>query len=50
VNAKDKVTALKRARAACDYAKSLDKNHSYWSQAKQSKAKSYDSKVMIVSK
>jgi hypothetical protein len=50
VNAKDKVTALKRARAACDYAKSLDKDHSYWAQAKQSKAKSYDAKVMIVSK
>jgi hypothetical protein len=50
VNAKDKVTALKRARAACDYAKSLDKNHSYWAQAKQTKAKSYDAKVMVVSK
>lgn len=50
VNARDKVTALKRARAACDYAKSLDKDHSYWAQAKQSKAKSYDAKVMIVSK
>jgi hypothetical protein len=50
VNAKDKVTALKRARAACDYAKSLDKNHSYWAQAKQSKAKSYDGKVMLISK
>jgi hypothetical protein len=50
VNAKYKVTALKRARAACNYAKSLDKNHSYWAQAKQTKAKSYDAKVMIVSK
>lgn len=50
VNAKDKVTALKRARAACDYAKSLDKDHSYWAQAKQTKAKSYDGKVMVVSK
>ena len=50
VSAKDKVTALKRARAACDYAKSLDKDHSYWAQAKQTKAKSYDGKVMVVSK
>lgn len=50
VNAEDKVTALKRARAACDYAKSLDKNHSYFAQAKQSAAKSFDAKVMIVSK
>jgi hypothetical protein len=50
VNSKDKVTALKRARAACDYAKSLDKDHSYWAQAKQTKAKSYDGKVMVVSK
>lgn len=50
VNAKDKATALKRARAACDYAKSLDKNHSYWAQAKATTAKSFDAKVMVVSK
>ena len=50
VNGKDKVTALKRARAVCDYAKSLDKDHSYWAQAKLTKAKSYDAKVMVVSK
>lgn len=50
VNAKDKTTAIKRARAACGYAKSLDKNFSFWSQAKPTSAKSYDAKVMIVSK
>ena len=49
-NAKDKTTAIKRARAACDYAKSLDKNFSFWSQAKQTKAASYNGKVLIVSK
>lgn len=50
VNDKDKVTAIKRARTACDYAKFLDKNHSYWSQAKKTSAKSYDARVMISSK
>lgn len=50
LNAEDKTTALKRARAACDYAKSIDKNFSFWAQAKPTKAKSYDAKVMIVSK
>jgi hypothetical protein len=50
VNPKDKVAAIKRARVACDYAKTLNKNFSYWSQAKQTTAKSYDSKVMLVSK
>lgn len=49
-NDKDRITAIKRARAACDYARSLDKNHSYWSQAKKTSAKSYDAKVMITSK
>ena len=49
-NAKDKTTAIKRARAACDYAKSLDKNFSFWSQAKPTKAASYNGKVLIVSK
>lgn len=50
VRATDKVAALVRARAVCSYAKSLDKNHSYFAQAKQTKAASYDSKVMLVSK
>jgi hypothetical protein len=50
VNASSKATALARAKAACNYAKSLDKNHSYFAQAKQTTAKSYDGKVMLVSK
>ena len=50
VSPSSKSTALARARAACNYAKSLDKNHSYFAQAKQTSAKSYDSKVMITSK
>ena len=50
VKASSKATALARARAACNYARSLDKNHSYFAQAKQTAAKSYDAKVMLVSK
>jgi hypothetical protein len=50
VNLSSKSTALARARATCNYAKSLDKNHSYFAQAKQTTAKSYDAKVMINSK
>jgi hypothetical protein len=50
VSTANKATALARAKAACNYAKSLDKNHSYFAQAKQTSAKSYDGKVMLVSK
>ena len=50
VKSSNKATALARARAACSYAKSLDKNHSYFAQAKQTKAASYDAKVMLISK
>ena len=50
VSASSKSTALARARATCNYAKSLDKDHSYFAQAKQTTAKSYDAKVMITSK
>ncbi|MFM1845341.1 MAG: hypothetical protein RI917_659 [Actinomycetota bacterium] len=50
VNPSSKATALARARSACNYAKSLDKNHSYFAQAKQTSASSYDAKVMISSK
>jgi hypothetical protein len=50
LNAPDKATALARAKSACNYAKSLDKNHSYFAQAKQTSAKTYDGKVMLVSK
>ena len=50
VAASSKSTALARAKATCNYAKSIDKNHSYFAQAKQTSAKSYDAKVMITSK
>ncbi|MEY3560873.1 MAG: hypothetical protein RL068_25, partial [Actinomycetota bacterium] len=50
VNPASKATALARARAACNYAKTLDKNHTYFAQAKQTSARSYDSKVLITSK
>jgi hypothetical protein len=39
-----------RAKAACDYAKSLNPNFSYWYQTKTTQARSYNGKVMIVSK
>jgi hypothetical protein len=50
VAATSKSTALARAKATCNYANSLDKSHSYFAQAKQTSAKSYDAKVMITSK
>lgn len=50
VSPSSKSTALARARAACNYAKSLDKKHSYFAQAKQTASNSYDAKVMITSK
>ncbi|MEY3561039.1 MAG: hypothetical protein RL068_191 [Actinomycetota bacterium] len=46
----DKAIALSRAKAVCNYAKGLDKNHSFFAQAKQTKAASYDGKVMVSSK
>jgi len=39
-----------RAKAACDYAKSIDPNFSYWYQTKSTQARSYNGKVMLVSK
>lgn len=50
LNQKDKSVALSRARAACSYAKGLDKNYSFFSQAKLTKAASYGNRVMISSK
>lgn len=50
LNQKDKSVALSRARAACSYAKNLDKNYSFFSQAKLTKAASYGNKVIISSK
>jgi hypothetical protein len=46
----DNVTVRKRAKAACDYAKSINPNFSYWYQTKTTQARSYNGKVMIVSK
>jgi len=46
----DKTLALQRARAACNYAKTLNKNFSFFAQAKITKAASYDGRVMVTSK
>ncbi|MEY3561787.1 MAG: hypothetical protein RL068_939 [Actinomycetota bacterium] len=50
VKPSDKAIALSRAKAVCNYAKGIDKNHSFFAQAKQTTAKSYDAKVMVSSK
>jgi hypothetical protein len=50
VKPSDKAIALSRAKAVCNYAKGIDKNHSFFAQAKQTKAASYDGKVMVTSK
>jgi hypothetical protein len=50
VKPSDKAIALSRAKAVCNYAKEIDKNHSFFAQAKQTKAASYDGKVLISSK
>jgi hypothetical protein len=39
-----------RAKAGCDYAKTIRPEHSYWCQTKVTQAKSYNGKVMMVSK
>ena len=39
-----------RAKAACEYAKSINPNFSYWYQTKTTQARSYNGKVMVVSK
>jgi len=39
-----------RAKAACDYAKSINPDLSYWYQTKTTQARSYNGKVMVVSK
>jgi hypothetical protein len=46
----DNIKVRARAKAACDYAKSIDPNFSYWYQTKTTQARSYNGKVMIVSK
>lgn len=50
LNPRDKARATSRARATCNYAKSLDKNFSFFSQAKLTKAASSNNKVMISSR
>ena len=44
------VMVRKRAKEACDYAKSINPNFSYWYQTKPTKARSYAGKVLIVTK
>ncbi len=39
-----------RAKAACDYAKSINPNFSYWYQTKTTQGRSYNGQVMVVSK
>jgi hypothetical protein len=46
----DNIKVIKRAKAACDYAKTIRPEHSYWYQTKVTQAKSYNGKVMVVSK
>ena len=45
-----KATALARAKTVCNYAKSLGGSHSYFANAKQTTAVSYDARVIISSK
>lgn len=40
----------KRAKLACDYAKSIRPDLSYWYQTKTTKARSYNGRVLVVSK
>ena len=47
---RENIQVRARAKAACDYAKSLNPNFSYWYQTKTTKARSYNGKVMVVSK
>jgi hypothetical protein len=47
---RDNIKVRKRAKAACDYAKTIRPEHSYWYQTKVTQAKSYNGKVMVVSK
>ena len=44
------IMVRKRAKEACDYAKSINPNFSYWYQTKPTEARSYAGKVFIVSK
>lgn len=50
LNPRDKATATARARAACSYAKSLNKNFSFFSETKATKTSRFANKVMVVSK
>ena len=44
------VMVRKRAKEACEYAKSLNPDFSFWFQTKPTKARSYAGKVLLVSK
>jgi hypothetical protein len=47
---RENIKVRARAKAACDYAKSINPNFSYWYQTKTTQARSYNGKVMVVSK
>jgi hypothetical protein len=46
----ENIKVRKRAKAACDYAKQLNPALSTWFQNKPTNARSYNGKVMVVSK
>ena len=46
----ENILVRKRAKLACDYAKSLRPDLSYWYQTKTTQAKSYNGRVLVVSK
>jgi hypothetical protein len=46
----ENILVRKRAKLACDYAKSLRPDLSYWFQTKTTKARSYNGRVLVVSK
>ncbi|PWL21101.1 MAG: hypothetical protein DCO81_05850 [Candidatus Aquiluna sp. XM-24bin5] len=47
---RENIKVRARAKAACEYAKSINPNFSYWYQTKTTQARSYNGKVMVVSK
>ena len=46
----ENILVRKRAKLACDYAKSLRPDLSYWFQTKTTQARSYNGRVLVVSK
>jgi hypothetical protein len=50
LNAKSKSLALARAKAVCNFAKSMDPNHSFVATAKKTSSKTFDAKVIVASR